>query len=265
MFVARRDICGMMAGFVLGVAGLLAPAGAGPHANGKLVPHIDATIEYTTSVSSYEGQCDIRDCEDAVTEGQVNSEKAQVWFVLACFADSPGPVDLAGIEFGLGSFDPSKINFVAYGATDPLLELPTSGWPGPNEGIAIAWGTDKARTSRVAEVYWFASYVYGPVAVELSVDPTYDIAQFGDSNLPPQMDDIFDFGIAGFGQPGYNPCAPPGPQTGACCVWGECRLVSRDECEAQGGSYRGDNTVCFPSPCGDAIETSWGALKRLYD
>lgn len=245
----------------------LAPASAGPHAYGVLVPHLNPTIEFSyTSGVDYQGFSDLRDCEDAISEGQVLPEQAQVWFVLASFADSPGPVDLGGVDFGLGSFDGGRIAFAAYGpCNDGYLEIPDDGWPGPNRGTALIFDIDDIpHRSELEEIYWFATYVYAEVLVPFSVNPTTDMGVFGSQDIPPQTDEIWDFGEMGFGRSGYNPCAPF-ILTGACCLGEECQITTRDECEAREGRYKGDNRPCFPNPCREeTVETSWGRLKDIY-
>jgi hypothetical protein len=243
------------------------PAYAGPHAYGVILPHLNPNLEYSSSSSvSYAGQSDLRDCENAIAEGEILPEEVQIWFVMASFKDSPGPVDLAGIDFGFAGFSSSDIVFVDHGICDDgvfsVLELPTDGWPGPNEGTAVTFMPGKR--SRLVEIYWFATYVYAAVSIEFDVDPLTDMGLFGDNQTPPEIDEIWDFGIMGFGESGYNPCEP-NPGGGACCVAEECHVVSRDECEILGGRYKGDNTECFPNPCrGETIDTSWGRLKDLY-
>lgn len=261
----RRTAWCWLAVLALGAA----PASAGPHAYGVLLTHLNSDLEYTTSTISYAGLSGLDDCRDAVCEGSVIPDRAQVWFVIASFDDSPGPVDLGGVEFGFGNFNSSRISFAGYGAcNDGDLELPTSRWPGPREGTSVAWATSPPRRSPV-EVYWFATYVYDEVAIELSVRPETEVAQFatsGDDGAGAELDDVVDLGTLGFGAPGYNPCAASGPATGACCVWGMCRIAQRDDCESQGGIYRGDNTDCFPDPCDHGgVETTWGLLKKMYE
>ncbi len=95
------------------LVGWLDSAGAGPHARGILIPHLNPALEYSFG-SEFEGQSRLRECREAITEGRVDSDKAQVWFVIASFADSPGPVDLGGVIFGFAGFDPSKIAFADY-------------------------------------------------------------------------------------------------------------------------------------------------------
>lgn len=167
----------------------------GPHAYGFLIAHINPSIEYSFSVS-YEGQSGLEDYEQAVTDAEISSDKAQVWFVLACFAHSPGPVDLVGISFGLESFNVQAIEFMDYGpCNDGFLALPSDGWPGPNEGTALLFRP--ARKTELVEIYWFASYIYAPVSIELGPnramqgDPE---GAFVDSSYPPVLDEIFRFG-----------------------------------------------------------------------
>jgi hypothetical protein len=263
----RFRIAGLVvSAWVLG----LAPAGAGPHAYGVLLTHLNPDIEYTTSTTTYAGQSDLDDCDQAVTEGPIIADRAQVWFVIASFANSPGPVDLGGATFGFANFSSRDISFGGYGAcNDGDLEIPTSRWPGPREGTSVVW-TTSPRSQDLVEIYWFATYVYDVVSVELTVHPQTEEARFATPSRhideAPVVDDVADFGILGFGEPGYNPCATAGPASGACCIWGQCRITRRDDCESQGGIYQGDNTDCFPDPCThDEIETTWGLLKRMYE
>jgi hypothetical protein len=247
--------------------GFLAPSGAwaGPHENGVFVPHLNPGIEYTTNVTSYAGQADLDECTKAVIQGTVNAEKAQVWFVMASFANSPGPVDLTGAEFGFGSFDAGCITFVAWGPSLPTaMEIPNStSWPGPSEGVATAMmDIQSAETDEVVEIYWFATYVYSAVTIPLSVNPSTGTATALDSQR--ETDPIESLGSLGFGQEGYNPCGSPPPQ-GGCCLWGICEVLTPDECETQGGRYLGDFTACFPNPCPEPIETTWGVLKKMYE
>lgn len=256
-------LCAAVSGF--------APALGGPHAYGVILPHIVPGLEYSFAVS-YEGQSNLRDCEDAIVRGEVptgEEEVAQVWFVLAAFPNSPGPVDLAGINFGFEDFSTSDIDFADHGAcNDGFLTIPSYGWPGPVEGMVMVFRP--VRHTEVVEIYWFATYVYGPVSIGLGPNPTMvegaPEGGFADTSIPPEFDEIYEYGILGFGEEGYNPCRGPDPDVeGACCVDDLCYLVSREECESLGGDYQGDNTECFPNPCrGPTIETHWWKLKRLY-
>ena len=240
---------------------------AGPHEGGILLAHLNPSIEYTSSISSYEGQSDLRDCEDAIVEGRIDPEHAQVWFVLASFRNSPGPVELAGASFGFDDYDGSKLQFAAFGpSNDGYLEIPTGRWPGPEEGTALVFRSGQERRTTVVELYWFASYAYGAVVVPLRARPFGGAGgEFSDPTPGDPVEDYAaDFGSMGFGMPGTNPCGGVPGAEGACCTFSDCTILSRDECESGGGLYLGDNTDCFPNPCGKPIETTWGTLKRIY-
>lgn len=244
----------------------------GPHANAYLVPHVALDIEYTASINDYSGMSNVRSCDEISVSAPVSDPgelTPVVWYVLAVFEDSPGPVEMHGITFGIGDYDAASFEIYRYGECffNHSLELSSPGWPGPNTGTALV-GTDQYLSrDTIAEVYWFASYVYGEVEVPLDVNPVQDVGEIGNADEPPTMDRIYaeNYGRLGFGRLGYNPCEPL-PATGACCFAEECEIVTLDDCAAGNGDYMGDNTTCFPiNPCEPAQATSWGNLKRLYN
>ena len=102
----------------------------------------------------------------------------------------------------------------------------------------------RVTAAQVVELYWFASYVYGEVSIEFGPDPfngnpvgAFSATTMSNPGVPP--DDIEEFGIAGFGTDGWNPCIGV-PLTGACCVGETCMEdLSRDECRDEGGIYEG--------------------------
>lgn len=245
------------------------PCAAGPHENAVLIAHVNPTIEYTSATSDYTGQSNLRDCRDAIVQGAVDPERGQVWFVIACFANSPGPVAVTAIDFGLGSFSQSGILFADSGQCfGNVLEMASSpAWPTSNEGVALALQQPVTPlTKQVLEVYWFASYVYSPVTIPLTVNPTVQTAGVLDASSPNRVHDLIDeFGSIGFGRPGENPMNPdPQDDQGACCLAGTCELATADECSSAGGYYVGDLTVCFPDPCPEPVETTWSELKQMY-
>jgi hypothetical protein len=131
----------------------------------------------------------------------------------------------------------------------------------------VAVGFNPVRRDEIVEVYWFAAYAYEAEKIPLGNNPDTDEGAFHHINEEGfvVVDEIYDFGMLGFGKEGYNPLNED-VKTGACCVADECFVVDRDECEWMGGRYRGDFTSCFPNPCEQpTIETNWGRLKRLYD
>ncbi len=244
----------------------------GPHANAYLVPHVALDIEYTTSIDDYSGMSNLRSCDEISVSAPVPDAgdlTPVVWYVLAVFEDSPGPIEMYGIAFGLGDYDAT--NFEIYRSGDCFfnhtLELSTPGWPGPNTGTAVV-GTDQYLTrDPITEIYWFASYVYGEAEIPLDINPQVGVGEIGTGDTPPVMDEIYteNYGRLAFGRQGYNPCEPI-PAAGACCFAEQCEVVTLEDCVAGGGEYMGDNTTCFPiNPCEPAQATSWGHLKQLYN
>ncbi len=146
--------------------------------------------------------------------------------------------------------------------------MASAGWRGPSEGTAILWELPRIPKTEMVEVYWFATYVYGSVSIEIGENPdpheSINRLAFGDKSATPVQDEVYDWGMIGFGEEGYNPCNWS-PQPGACCVGNVCYIVLRDECHSMGGQYGGDNTDCFPNPCDrPAVEIPWGLIKRLF-
>ncbi len=43
----------------------------------------------------------------------------------------------------------------------------------------------------------------------------------------------------------------PSGTTGACCISGECSILSSDDCTAAGGYYAGNGTACEDDPCAE--------------
>jgi hypothetical protein len=64
-----------------------------------------------------------------------------------------------------------------------------------------------------------------------------------------------------------SPCI--GPLLAACCIGdqGECRMLTPDECECQGGHFQGFGASCEPAnPCLPVatVPSSWGTIKGLF-
>ena len=246
-------------------------AQAGQHENGVLVPHVAPSIEYSYG-TEYALLSDLRNCEDAIPSGPTSPDQALVWFLIAGLEKCPGPIELAGAQFGFRDFDCSRISFAEWGPSHTelgCLEIPGENWPGPNSGTAIT--INPQLTESIVEIYWFATYVYGEVSIELGPDPFYgdpagQFATNGNTSGQSIADEIVEFGIVGFGTDGWNPCVSV-PLDGACCIGESCEDgLTRSECRDEGGTYQGDNTDCFPrNPCEEnSLPTTWGKLKRIY-
>ena len=265
------------------ISGISSPAISGEHADARLILHIAPGVEYTSSYSDYAGLSDLRDPADAVVSvpipvidpdlGYLTSDKADVWYVLACFQESPGPVNLCGIGFGFGDFDDGNIEFLKYSSCfEEGLEIKSSGWPGSNEGTTLA-ATSYCKYAEISEIYWFASYVYGEVLIPLAPNQhslSSEYVNLGNSSheeVSVVTDYIYDeahLGKLGFGVPGYNPFSTA-PATGACCSGSYCEIITFEDCTSSFGDYKGDHTDCFPDPCNEVFKVHWGELKKKFD
>ncbi len=268
-----RLLPGAAAVIVLATCG--ARAQFGPHANAVLIPHLQPGIEYSAG-EIYSGQSTLRRCADAIVSGPYDSGEeveARVFYLILSVENCPGPRGFGGIEFGFEQYDQSAIEITSHGYYCPpraeILVIPTAGWPGPNEGVAITYGgdqRDRIRTETILELAWFAAYVYGAETLPLGIMPSSRVAQIVDGSNPPNIDELeeWQLGVLAFGQAGYNPCAPPNVR-GACCLAGRCQEIYRGDCELQGGVFQGENTDCFPNPCLPPKPTTWGRVKKMYE
>ncbi len=44
--------------------------------------------------------------------------------------------------------------------------------------------------------------------------------------------------------------ASVGPPTGACCIDGQCHMLTAEHCAAEGGEFLGDVAACHDDTCG---------------
>jgi len=260
--------------FAAGSGAVVAQAQFGPHANAILIPHIQSGLEFSYG-QSYEGLSNLRACRDAIVSGPVgSSEEAQgrIFYLMLSLEDCPGPLGFCAIDFGFAQYDFSALAIVGHGFFCPpragILTIPSAGWPGPNEGVAITYTgpqEDRTRREKICELAWFAAYVYGAQTLPLGPNPMTGMVGITDDANPPNLDELeeWQLGVLAFGVAGYNPCAPPNVR-GACCLGGRCQELYRDDCDLQGGVFQGENTDCFPNPCLPPKATTWGRLKRMY-
>ncbi|MCB9465604.1 MAG: hypothetical protein H6682_18085 [Candidatus Eisenbacteria bacterium] len=219
----------------------------GPNANGALVLHSDPGVEYTFDQDSYCGATTLLTCGDAQVSTDRNFESV-VMHVFAAFPRVASP-RVAGVTFGVSYAE----CFVLQGwGSCGDFELANADWPAAGEGTAVTWGS--AQSGETVEVYWFAGYVYSfdSTTFDLIPHPTQG-AFFADDDVPPNLDPIAALGRFGFGESGLLPCPYDG-SPGACCLAdGSCEVLFPEDCNASGGSYQGDGTVCDPNPCSGGV------------
>lgn len=218
-------------------------------------------------------------CEETspVAMGDATGEE---WFIV--LAAGANPLAFTTITFGIGDYDPYACYIdqkaPCFGTLGPL-EIPSDGWPGPNTGTSVSWAPN-CLTGMLVPVYYFGVYVYGPGTVPLGNTYPGQQAEVISCDDPPVSDPILQFGSFGCaGAAGEQVCPEigPGPE-GACCVdtnqdgnpetcMGPMPQV---DCEAMGGVYQGDDSVCDPNPCPPDTpptatqETTWGQIKSIY-
>jgi hypothetical protein len=254
---------------------------AGPHAGGTLIIHspdiifcLDGGGAGTGSpdLCTASGDLPLLDCESAVINGS-GEFVADFLAVYAAFPQTSSP-RLLGLTMGI-SYDESAI-FILDSQACGDFELPNSNWPSSGEGTAITWVAPQ--TDHLVPVYVFAAYEY------YGLDVSFDLGQhpihgswFADDSVPSVLDPVADFGRFGFnGNPGYLPCPEAGDPVGACCIDLDCLCIiaTRQECDAEGGDYLGDNTdcdavvcECFPGACclsdGECFDTTLAGCDQV--
>ncbi len=182
---------------------------------------------------------------------------AQLWYVLAAWEIENKT--WCGTEFGIGDYDPAVYAFAECGVCAPggFLEIPTAGWPGPNEGTAFVT-TGTPWSGNWVPVYYFGGYSYAytgsSTTIPLDVDPPTGFCGFSNCVNPPVLYEVGpeQRGIIGVNAPGYVPGWPLPPQTGACCLvepLGACEELYEPECILAGGEWLGAGSTCNPNPC----------------
>jgi hypothetical protein len=187
-------------------------------------------------------------------EGEfVDGFELGLFYVLAAW--EVGPKVWRGVQFGLGDYDGTKFAII-----DPLacypgegLEIPGTGWPGPNTGTALVV-TDASWDGNYLPVYFFGGYMYYygvPTDIPLTPHPDDGFGGFASDDVPPveyqAYNDYGVFSIMGEGHVGEFPGAP----VGACCL-DEFTCVDgtyEADCIDQGGRWMGAQSVCDEELC----------------
>ena len=237
--------------------GLTATAGADVNnlANGTLIVHYMPVLSYCSDpptggwCAAYASHA-INAFEEQVTRIDAGTYLPASWYILAAWHEEKS---WCGTEFGFGDYNGSVFGFVDHAPCYPEggLEIPTPGWPGPNEGIAFVVSGD-SWSGNFVPVYWFGGYAYGYYGgdqIPLAVDPATGFAGTSNCLRPPAAFEATCLGALGINTNGIA-CEDPGA-VGACCDpgTGECLLLLEDECFALDLDFHPEWTVCDPNPC----------------
>jgi hypothetical protein len=250
---------------LISLALLSAPVLAGKNAGGALVVHTAYVsyyfpVDYCTSDFDDPGTC-----ENANTESTVdgNLDASIVW-LLAAFPPDADP-GVSVIYFGVEHNLPYGW-FAGWGPCGPegTLEIPDAGWPNDWEtaGNSVALGSPIVG-DQFFLFYWLAPYGLAGNYLGTGINPTGGYAGFVSDDNPGILDEIIRFGQVRWFEPGFNQC----PQLEhACCIDGECFLITEEECTAAGGIWYPDEDTCegFDCPPVAVEETTWGSVKALY-
>jgi hypothetical protein len=132
------------------------------------------------------------------------------------------------------------------------LEIIMNGWPASHGGTSFNVMPDAVQVGKIIPLYWFAVSCRGEGTFEVIPHPAPKLGgRFVNTDYPPLETPIADFGRIGFDRDGYVPAPGPEPKVGAACVQGECRLLTRRECELYQGVWLGENATCVSEPCRD--------------
>jgi hypothetical protein len=244
-------------------------AGADPAdlSDGVFITHCPPGLSYTVDPTDW---CAVYQTHAiaacAAQVPRVDVKTGVAWYVLSAWHDPDK--EWCGVEFGLGRFDPRIWAFASYGACgnpDPPLEIPNEGWPAPMKGTAIA-ATGAPWTGNFRPIYFFAGYAYYPGVIPLDANPATDFvgwASCARSGIVPEAFMPVCLGKLGLFQEG-KACCPPPPLRLACCVGGDCHLLTTDECRQQGGILlRGLEQCGQPDACSLLRGTVWATIRTF--
>lgn len=244
---------------VMALVGSAAMADSADLSNGVLITHAPAVVEFSDGAEwwcqQYADNWAITSCEEQVARIDCAAMEQSAWFIIAAWAEEK---EFCGFNLGFGAFDPYLFSFSEDGTCAPagILEIPTAGWPGPGEGIAVVAAGEPYTpwTGSFVPIQFFVGYCYYGTEVmqgqiPIDVDPASGQMVIGTCATPPVSYEPV-AGAMGFGVDGIEVCFDT-ELTGACCtqIGDECQVLTAAECTNAGGEYQGDDTICDPNPC----------------
>ncbi len=266
--------CGHLIGALGAGYGCCMPSG--DLTGGALIVHAVPEVSYTTGTDwcdDYYEAYAITSCEEQSNRLDPIDSMPATWYVVAAWDEAQ---EWGSVVFGLDDYNTDLFGFDAFGGCFPEasgMELPTSGWPAPNTGVAIGV-TDSLWSGNFVPIYYFHGYAYGGSGsgvIALDEHPELEQAGFSacdlpfvppDVLLPQRMTPAEHLGGLGIGCAGIYCCPIPTPPA-ACCVGGDCSVVTPATCATLGGTWHAEWETCDPNPCPAVCCTEDGTCLLL--
>ena len=240
----------LLALVLLGLGTGVALANPNDLANGVFITHYPPGLLYTTDPTDWCARYQslaINSCAQQNPRID-NNQAGAVWYVLAAWNETDKT--WCGTEFGIGSYNPASLTWVANGVCPAsALTIPYGAWPGPNTGMSLA-ATGAPWAGNFTPVYYFGCYAYTADLIPLRTHPNTGFAGFANCLTPPTSYPAVCLGAMGLFRAGTACCAPV-PVPHVCCVGEQCMLVfTQEECAGMGGVWHPEWDGCGPpNPC----------------
>ncbi len=252
------------------LSGTAAMGDADDLSGGALIAHYASEVTYSSDPPACGNWCcaytDFAITSIAQERVRIDGggETPVIWYVLAAWQEDK---TWCAVEFGFGNYTKANFEMVEYGPCFPVhgsgLELPTPGWPGPNEGTAIT-RTGTAWTGNWRAVYYFVGYAYdGVEMIPLSIDPPTEYCGFANCLNPPGLGPVpvNRRGAMGINMEGIKVGPSEEPSMVCCVPSGEtlvCFLKIEQDCIDMGGTFRPDlGNDCTGNPCDPERACCW--------
>jgi hypothetical protein len=199
---------------------------------GVLITHCPLGLQFTDPAPP-EGWCRhysdnfaINCCHEQRARIDTAPGEGSVWYILAAWDEQK---EFCGVDLGFGAYDADIYEFIDWDPCFPGagLELPTNGWPGPNEGSGFVIVDEEPWFGNFVPIYFFAGYAHEPGVIPIDVDPATDSLQIGNC-LPYPICYGFDcVGAMGVLSDGIECCPQGGPSPRQSATWGSIKRIYR--------------------------------------
>lgn len=237
------------------LAALLWAAGAGPvwagptNRGGALLLTFQPDAVYELGTFDHCDQLTLAGPEAAVLRVPADGAPRIAGLYAVFPEDSVGTI--RAISFGL-RYSPS-VRIVGSGPCNAGgMEISMNGWPRSYGGASVHIMPEGVKAARIIPIYWFALLAREGGTFEVIPHPMPRLGgRMANADVPPVDAPIVDFGRLGFDTDGYLPQTGLDAPVGACCVDGQCWLLTRRECSVYGGVWFGTGIGCEHEPCRD--------------